>query len=69
VKLKNTIAALGACAAEQLSTARQLERDSDISVELNDPMQDDMREWAGEYRVFAGACIAAINHLRGVSPE
>lgn len=57
---------LSACAADQLSLARQLERDASGCI---DPITDDMRAWAGEARVYAGACIAAINHLNGVSPE
>lgn len=62
----NCIEQLLACAADQLSLARQLERDALGAI---DPITDDMRKWAGEARVHAGACIAAVNHLNGVSPE
>ena len=64
--LTSTIAALGTTAADLLSVAKQLERDAAGSI---DPITDDMRRWADEARVSAGACIAAINHLNGVSPE
>lgn len=61
-----TITAMGECAAELLSMARQLERDAGDPV---DALSADMRDWAAEARVHAGACLAAINHLNGVSPE
>ena len=62
----DTTHALGATAADLLSLASQLERDAAVPI---DPITDDMREWAAEARFSAGACIAAINHLNGVSPE
>lgn len=67
--LNDTIHALGATAADLLSMAGQLERDSNVPDEFDDPALYDMRERAAELRFSAGACIAAINHLNGVSPE
>ncbi len=69
VTLNDTIHALGATAADLLSMAGQLERDSNVPDEFDDPALYDMRQWAAEARFSAGACIAAINHLNGVSPE
>lgn len=63
---EDCIESLLACTANQLSLARQLERDASGDI---DPITDDVRTWAEEARVYAGACIAAVNHLNGVSPE
>lgn len=66
MKRTDTIDALGATAADLLSLASQFERDAAGCI---DPITDDMRQWAGEARFSAGACLAAINHLNGVSPD
>ena len=67
--LKSTLAALGAAAAQCLSKARAIE---ESLVPLDDPINPldaEALTWATEYRLAAGACVAAINHLNGVSPE
>lgn len=61
-----TTATLAEAAAGALSLARQLERDAGDPV---DAISADMLDWASELRSYAGACIAAINHINGVSPE
>lgn len=61
-----TTTAMGECAAALLSMARQLERNAGDPV---DAISADMLDWASESRSYAGACIAAINHINGVSPE
>lgn len=66
MKREHLIPVLAEAAAGALSLARQLERDAGDPV---DALSADMRDWAAEARVHAGACLAAINHLNGVSPE
>lgn len=66
MNLHTTIATLQEAAAATLSMARQLERDAGDPI---DAVSADMLDWAGEARVHAGTCLAAINHLNGVSPE
>ena len=64
-----TIAALGATAADLVSLANVLERTVEPPSDPIDPCEADQLAWAEEARVSAGACIAAVNHLNGVSPE
>lgn len=64
-----TAAALGATAADLLSLARTLEAAVQPLGDPIDPSEADHLAWADEARVSAGACVAAINHLHGVSPE
>ena len=65
----DTILALGATAADLLSLARTLEETVEPPGDPNDPVEANHLAWADEARVSAGACVAAINHLNGVSPE
>lgn len=66
VNLLATTTVLSEAAANLISLANQLERDAPSP---GDPVFIDMHCWAAESRTYAGACIAAINHLNGVSPE
>ncbi|WP_448252863.1 hypothetical protein [Ottowia oryzae] len=67
--LNDTIHALGDTAADLLSMARTLEETALPPADPIDPTEADQLAWGSECRYSAGACIAAINHLNGVSPE
>ena len=64
-----TAAALGAIAAQSLSEARSIEESLEPLDDPINPLDAETLMWAADYRLSAGACIAAINHLNGVSPE
>lgn len=65
----DTILALGATAADLLSLAGSLEEACNPPGDPLTAVEADELAWAAEVRESAGACIAAINHLNGVSPE
>lgn len=65
----DTIHTLGATAADLLSLAKVLEATVMPPSDPIDPSEVDQLAWANECRVSAGACLAAVNHLNGVSPD
>lgn len=69
MNLESVIDALGATAADLVSLANVLERALEPPSDPIDPCEADQLAWAEEARFSAGSCIAAINHLNGVSPE
>ncbi|CAM5787628.1 hypothetical protein ACFOHU_08070 [Ottowia pentelensis] len=69
MRREDCIEDLSAAAADMSSMARTIELNTALASAVNDPHEADQLAWAGELRYSAGTCLAAINHLNGVSPE